>query len=154
MLWLLAEFDHTRYIGHGVPVERVVNPTELRVGLQLFLPWYKSLALGLAAQMLFIHAGDGDLRATFLRTPDGRGDINFSDNVDPALASQVTAFLTSRGASTSVNSSRVFSTNNAAFDDWRNISTAPKRVIAQGNTNFLVFITWRVNLHPAPAAAK
>jgi hypothetical protein len=48
----------------------------------------------------------------------------------------------------------VFSTNNAAFDDWRNISTAPKRVIAQGNTNFLGFITWRVNLHPAPAAAK
>ncbi len=153
-VWLLGEFDHTRYIGHGIPVERIVSPTELRVGLQLFLPWYKSLALGLAAQMLFIHAGDGDMRATFLHAPDGRGDINFSDNVDPALASQVRAFLTSRGASTSDNSSRVFSTNNAAFDEWRNISTAPKRVVAQGNTNFLISITWRVNLHPAPAAAK
>ena len=45
-VWLLTEFNYTRYIGHGVPVERLVHPAELRLGLQLNFPWYKTVALG------------------------------------------------------------------------------------------------------------
>ena len=36
-VWLLTEFNYTRYIGHGVPVERLVHPAELRLGLQFEL---------------------------------------------------------------------------------------------------------------------
>jgi hypothetical protein len=153
-VWLLGEFEYTRYIGHGVPVERLVHPAEIRTGLQVHFPWYRALALGMAFQLLLNDGGNGEMRTTFLRTADGRGDINFSDNVDPALASEVTSFLTGRGAAVAVNGSRVFSTNNAAFDGWRNISTAPQRVISQGGGNIVAFITWRVNARGASGSAR
>ncbi len=144
-VWFIGEFDYTRYIASGMPVERLVHPVEMRLGLQVNFPWYKALALGMAFQLLFNDAGDGDMRTTFLRTPDGRGDINFSENVDPALAAEVGAFFTSRGASVPTSGSTVFSTNNAAFDGWRNINTGPQRIVAQGGGNILAFITWRVH---------
>ncbi len=143
-VWLLSEFGYTRYIASGVPTERLVHPAEMRLGLQANVPGYKNLALGVAWQLLFNNGGDGDLRTTFLQTADGRGDINFSEIVDPALAAEVGAFFASRGASVSPTGSRVFSTNNAAFDNWRNIPTTPKRVISQGGGNLLGFITWRI----------
>ena len=124
-VWLLTEFNYTRYIGHGVPVERLVHPAELRVGLQLNFPWYKALALGMAFQLLLNDGGNGDLRTTFLRTPDGKGDINFGENVDPRISAEVKAFLASRGATFSPSSSKVFSTNNADFDTWRTIVSGP-----------------------------
>ena len=98
----------------------------------------------MAFQMLLNDGGDGDLRTTFLQTPDGKGDINFGENVAPQISGDVKAFLASRGATFSPSSSKVFSTNNPDFDMWRNIVTVPQRIIAQGNANILAFITWRV----------
>jgi hypothetical protein len=144
-VWLLTEFNYTRYIGHGVPVERLVHPAELRLGLQLNFPWYKPLAMGMAFQMQLNGGGNGDLRTTFFRTPDGKGDINFGENVDPQVSTEVKTFLASRGATFSPNSSKVFSTDNPEFDGWRTMVTVPQRVIAQGNGNLLAFITWRIN---------
>ena len=109
------------------------------------LPWYKALALGMGFQLLLNDGGNGDLRTTFLQTPDGRGDINFGENVAPQISSEVEAFLASRGATFTPSSSKVFSTNNPDFDAWRTIVTAPQRVVAEGNGNILAFITWRIN---------
>jgi hypothetical protein len=144
-VWLLTEFNYTRYIGHGVPVERLVHPAELRLGLQVNFPWYKALALGMGFQLLLNDGGNGELRTTFLRTPEGKGDINFGENVDPGISADVEAFLASRGATFTPSSSKVFSTNNPDFDTWRNIVTAPQPIISQGGGNILAFITWRIN---------
>ena len=144
-IWLLTEFSYMRYIGHGTPVERLANPAEMRLGLQMNCPGYKALSFGGAFQLLLNDAGDGDLRTTFLRTPDGRGDINFSENVNPEVATAVKAWLASRGGTFSPDSSKVFSTNNADFDMWRTIVAAPQRVISQGNASLVAFVTWRVN---------
>ena len=99
----------------------------------------------MAFQLLLNDGGNGDLRTTFLRTPDGKGDINFGENVDPRISADVEAFLASRGGTFSPSSSKVFSTNNPDFDAWRNIVTAPQQIISQGNGNILAFITWRIN---------
>ena len=144
-VWLLTEFDYMRYIGHGTVTERLAHPAEMRIGLQINCPGYKALAFGAAFQLLLNDAGDGELRTTFLQTPDGKGDVNFSENVDPQVSAEVEAFLASRGATYSPGSSKVFSTNNPAFDMWRNIVPAPQRVVSQGNGNILAFITWRPN---------
>jgi hypothetical protein len=72
------------------------------------------------------------------------GDINFSELVDPGLSEEVKPYFTDRGATFSYNSSKVFSTNNPAFDGWRNISTEPVRIIGQGGGNWIVYITWRI----------
>ena len=144
-VWLLTEFDYTRYIGHGIPVERLVHPAEVRFGLQVALPWYKALGLGMAFQLLLNDGGNGDLRTTFLKTPDGRGDINFGENVAPDISAEVQAFLASRGATFSTNSSKLFSTNNSEFDKWRTIVPVPQPIISMGGGNLLAFITWRIN---------
>ena len=144
-LWLVTEFDYMRYIGHGTPVERLAHPAEMRVGLQMNCPGYKALSLGGAFQLLLNDAGNGDLRTTFLQTPDGRGDINFSEHVNPEVAAAVKGWLASRGATFSPDSSKVLSTNNADFDMWRTIAPAPQRVISQGNASLVAFVTWRVN---------
>ena len=96
-LWLVTEFDYMRYIGHGTPVERLAHPAEMRVGLQMNCPGYKALSLGGAFQLLLNDAGNGDLRTTFLQTPDGRGDINFSEHVNPEVAAAVKGWFASRG---------------------------------------------------------
>ena len=143
-VWLLTEFDYLRYIGHGTVTERLSHPAEMRIGVQLNCPWYKALSLGMAFQLLIDNAGDGRLRTTFLQTPDGKGDINFSENVAPQVSAEVKSFLASKGATFSPGSSKVFSTNNPAFDGWRTIAPAPQKVISQGNANLLAFVTWRV----------
>jgi hypothetical protein len=74
------------------------------------------------------------------------GDINFGELVDPALFTEVGSFLSDMGATFSEGSSRVFSTNNPAFDPWRNIPTEPALVRADGNGNFLVFVSWRIGV--------
>ncbi|BCS34993.1 hypothetical protein TBR22_A42190 [Luteitalea sp. TBR-22] len=143
-VWMVSEFSYLRYVGGGTPVERLVHPAEMRLGLQWDLPWYKALSLGAAWQLLFNDGGDGDLRTTFLRG-DAGGDVNFSELVDGELSSEVQAYLASRGATFSPNSSKVLSTDNPAFDAWRNIAPVPQRVISQGGGNILAFITWRIN---------
>jgi len=143
--WFLGELSYTRYVGGGTPVERLVHPAEMRLGLQFLLPGFDAISLGAAWQLLFNDAGDGGLRSSNLLTPDGqKGDINFGELVDPVLSTKVREFLAARGATFSENSSKVLTTNNSRFDSWRNISTAPKRIIGQGGGGVLFFVTWRI----------
>jgi hypothetical protein len=141
----MAEYSSIFYVGGGTAVERKVHPQEMRLGLQCNLPWVSELSLGFAWQLMFNDAGDGSDRWSNLVTPDGaRGDINFSELVDPELSREVQEYLSNLGAQFSYNSSKVFSTNNPAFDDWRNISNEPMTVIGQGGGAAIFFLTWRI----------
>jgi hypothetical protein len=93
---------------------------------------------------MFNDAGDGGSRFTTLVTPAGKGDVNFSELVDPELSGQVQSFLSDRGVTFSENSSKVFSTNNPAFDHWRNIPVSPQKIVGQGGGAALFFLTWRI----------
>jgi hypothetical protein len=141
--WLLGEFTYTRYLGSG-SVERLVHPVEARLVLQFDFPWYQDVAIGLGWQLLFNDAGDGDQRFSNLVSSQGFGDINFSELVDPALSEEVQSYMAERGATFSENSSRVFSTNNPAFDAWRNVPTGPMTVIGRGGGNWVAYVMWRV----------
>ena len=144
-VWFMTEYSSTLYVGGGTPVERKVHPQELRLGLQCNLPWASEVSLGFAWQLLFNDAGDGSLRSSNFLTPDGaRGDINFSELVDPELSREVQEYLSNLGATFSYNSSKMFSTNNPAFDSWRNVSTDPQTVIGQGGGAAIFFLTWRI----------
>jgi hypothetical protein len=143
--WLLAEFNYTRYIGSHTPTERLVHPAEVTLGMQSNFPWYKAVSVGAAWQLLLNNAGKGQQRTTSLKTPDGFGDINFSEILNnPQLSAEVKDFLQSRGATFSEASNKVFSTNNPAFDSWRNIPVAPALVQSEGHTNILAFMTWHI----------
>jgi len=143
--WLIAEFNHTRYVGSHTPTERLVHPAEVSVGIQSNVPWYKAVSVGAAWQLLLNNAGKGQQRTTSLKTPDGRGDINFSEILNnPELTAEVKEFLQSRGATFSEASNKVFSTNNPAFDGWRNIPVASALVQSEGHTNILAFVTWHI----------
>ena len=142
--WFLAEFNATRYVGGHTPTERLVHPAEVSLGMQSNVPWHKSVAVGAAWQMLLNDGGKRQERTTSLRTPDGRGDINFSELIDSHLSDEVKAFLKRRGATFSEASSKVFSTNNPAFDAWRNIPAGPATINSEGHTNIVAFITWRI----------
>ena len=144
-VWFMGEYTSTLYVGGGTPIERKVHPQEMRLGLQCNLPWASEVSLGFAWQLLFNDAGDGSLRMSNFLTPDGgQGDINFSELVDPELSREVQEYLSSLGAEFSYNSSKVFSTNNPAFDSWRNISTEPQTVIGQGGGAAIFFLTWHI----------
>jgi hypothetical protein len=144
-VWFMGEYGGTFYVGGGTPVEREVHPQEMRLGLQCNLPFASSVSLGFAWQLMFNDAGDGTTRTSNLVTPDGaKGDINFSELVDPELSREVQEYLSGLGATFSYNSSKVFSTNNPAFDDWRNIPTEPQTVIGQGGGAFIFFVTWHI----------
>jgi hypothetical protein len=143
--WLVAEFNHTRYIGSHTPTERLVHPAEVSLGIQSNFPWYKAVSVGAAWQLLLNNAGKGQQRTTSLKTADGRGDINFSEILgNPTLTAEVEEYLQSRGATFSQASNKVFSTNNPAFDNWRNIPVASALVQSEGHTNILAFITWHI----------
>lgn len=143
--WFIGEFSYTRYLGSGTSVERLVHPAEMRLGIQFIFPGLKSLSMGAAWQLLINDAGDGGFRSSRLLTPDGqKGDINFSELVDPRISQEVKDFLTVRGATFSENSSKVLTTNNPEFDSWRNISTEPQRIIGQGGGAVIFFLTWRI----------
>jgi hypothetical protein len=143
--WVFAEFNHTRYVGRHIPNERLVHPAEVTLGIQSNVPWYKAISVGAAWQLLLNNAGKGKERTTSLQTSDGRGDINFSELLDnPQLTADVKAFLEGRGATFSEASNKVFSTNNAVFDSWRNIPVGPATIQSEGHTNILAFITWRI----------
>jgi hypothetical protein len=143
--WLLGEFGYLRYVGGGTPVERQVNPAEVRVGMQANVPKYPSVSIGAAWQLLLNRAGDGSIRRSSFVTPDGRGDINFSETVDWQLSAVVREQFTRQGITFSPFSSTVFATNNPAFDEWRNVPTNGTPVIGMGGGNVLGFITWRIN---------
>lgn len=141
--WFIAEFNHTHYIGSSTPTERLVHPAEVSLGVQSNFPWYKAVSVGAAWQLLLNNAGKGKERTSSLKTPDGRGDINFGELMNtPELTAEVKDYLASRGATFSENSSKVFSTNNPAFDHWRNVPVTPAIIQSQGHTNILAFITW------------
>ena len=61
----------------------------------------------------------------------------------PALASAVGAYFAQNGVALDANTSKVFATNNAAFDGWRNVKTGAQPVVAAGNNAVVAFITWR-----------
>ncbi len=144
-VWFMSEFSYERYVGSGTSVERLVHPAEMRLGLQSNLPPYKAISFGFAWQLTFNDAGDGGLRWSNLVTPSGeQGDINFSELVDPELSEIVQQYFTDRGATFSEASSKVFSTDNAAFDEWRNISTDPQVIVGQGGGAALFFLTWHI----------
>jgi hypothetical protein len=143
-IWLIAELGHLHYVGNGTSTERLVHPWEMRIGVQGNVPGYQNLAVGAAWQLLFNDGGDGDPLSSVLVTPDGRGDVNFGELVDPALSAEVRNFLAGQGATFSNNSSKVLSSDNPMFDRWRNVPTSPSTVVSQGGGNILAFITWRV----------
>lgn len=144
-VWFMSEFSYERYVGSGTKVERLVHPAEMRLGLQSNLPPYKAISFGFAWQLTFNDAGDGGLRWTNFVTASGeKGDINFSELVDSELSELVQEYFTERGAAFSEASSKVFSTDNPAFDEWRNISTDPQVIVGQGGGAALFFLTWRI----------
>jgi hypothetical protein len=142
-VWAIGELTYTGLVGSGTPVERVINVTEARLGIQGEIPGCHNLILGAAWQAPLTNMGDGETRTTNLMTPDGRGDINFGELVDPALASAVSAYFAQNGVALGANTSKVFATDSAAFDLWRNVKTGAEPVVAAGNNAILAFITWR-----------
>jgi hypothetical protein len=143
--WLLSELSYTRYIGGATRVERLVHPVEMRLGIQANVPKYPSISVGAAWQLLFNDAGDGTMRQSTFVSPDGRGDLNFGLNVAPDLAPAFEQWFAERGAAFRENSSRMLSTNNPRFDQWRNVTAGPTPVVAMGGGNILAFVTWRVH---------
>ena len=141
--WLVGELSHVHFVGSGTAVERLINVTDFRLGLQSEIPGYRNLIVGAAWQAPLSDMGDGDTRVTNFKTPDGRGDINFGQLVDPALASSVGAYFAQNGVTLGTNTSKVFATNNASFDGWRNVKTGAQPVVAAGNNAIVAFITWR-----------
>jgi hypothetical protein len=147
--WLISEFNHTHYVGSHTPTERLVHPAEVSAGIQSNVPWYHGISMGAEWQLLLNSGGKGQDRPTSFQTGDGRGDINFGELMDnPQLTSEVESFLQNRGASFSEASSKVFATDNPAFDSWRNIPVVPGKIQSQGHTNILVFLTWRIHGRP------
>jgi hypothetical protein len=143
--WLVAEFNHTHYVGSHTPTERLVHPSEVSLGMQSNVPWYKAVSIGAAWQLLLNNGGKGQQRTTSLKTADGRGDINFSEILgNPTLTAEVENYLESRGATFTSASNKVFSTNNPAFDNWRNIPVTSALVQSEGHTNILAFVTWHL----------
>jgi hypothetical protein len=143
--WAFGEVNYKRYVGAHTPTERLVHPLEVSAGIQYNVPWFPAVAVGAAYQRLLNRAGHGDPRTSSLLTADGTvGDINFSPGVDPDLATEVASYLTERGVAFSDRSSRVLSTNNPAFDAWRNIPAEPGTIRAEGPQNILGFMTWRI----------
>jgi hypothetical protein len=143
--WGLAEIGYLRYIGGGTPVERLVHPGEIRLGIQANVPKFRRVAIGAAWQLLINDGGHGTTRQSNFQTPDGRGDINFTPQVDEQLAATVESALASQGATFRERSSRVFATDNPAFDQWRNVPAGDSGVVSMGGGNILAFITWRIN---------
>jgi hypothetical protein len=143
--WLLGELGYTRYVGGGTPVERLVHPFEGRLGIQANTPKFPRVSIGAAWQLLFNSGGNGTTRRSHFQTPDGKGDINFTNQVDWELAAEVVDAFTSQGVTFRDRSSRVFATNNPEFDRWRNVPSGDTPVVALGGGNILGFITWRIN---------
>jgi hypothetical protein len=143
--WLLGELGYLRYVGGGTQVERTINPFEARIGAQGNVPGFPRISIGAALQVMLSWASNGDTRRSNFHTPDERGDINFTRQVDAALNDEVTALFTAQGATFRERSSRMFATDNPAFDQWRNVPTTYQEVTALGNANLVAFITWRIN---------
>jgi hypothetical protein len=113
--------------------------------MQSNFPWYRNVSVGVMWQLLLNDGGKGQDRSTAFKTYDGLGDINFGELMnDPQLTSDVESFLQSRGATFSEASSKVFSTNNPAFDAWRNIPVAADKIQSKGHTGAMAYITWRI----------
>ena len=143
--WMIGEISYTRYVAGGTAVERLVHPGEMRLGIQTNAPKFPRVSLGAAWQLLFNDAGHGTVRQTMFQTQDGRGDINFTEGVDPERSAAYLALFAAHGATFSSNSSKVFSTNNPLFDASRNIPSGNTSVVGMGGGNILGWVTWRIN---------
>jgi hypothetical protein len=141
--WFIAEFTYTRYVGSGISLQRLIHPAEVRVGVQGEIPTSRGLMIGVAWQYPLNNAGDLGTRFSNFVSPDGKGDINFGELVDPQLASVVGAYFAQNGVTLPAYTSKMFATNNAAFDGWRNVKTGPQPVTAQGNNAIVAFISWQ-----------
>jgi hypothetical protein len=143
--WLITEFNHTHFVGSHTATERLVHPAEVSAGIQSNFPWYRNVSVGVMWQLLLNDGGKGQDRSTAFNTGDGRGDINFGELMNnPQLTADVESFLQSRGATFSEASSKLFSTNNPAFDAWRNIPVPADKIQSKGHTGALAYITWRI----------
>jgi len=146
-VWFVGEFFYKRFVGGGTPVQSVVHPFDTLVGLQFSpnpIPW---MSFGAAWLLHWNSAGKEDQRVSPFLTPDGRGDINFTPLVDLATAGPVIEFLKSRGVTLASDRSKIFATNNPAFDDWRNIPSGPAPVISKGHNAAILFINFRPSGH-------
>ena len=79
--WFVGEFFYKRFVGSGTPVQSVVHPLDSLVGLQINpnpIPW---LSFGAGWLLRWNSAGKGGERSSPFLTPDGRGDINFTELV-------------------------------------------------------------------------
>ncbi len=142
-VWFVGEFFYKRFVGGGTPVQSVVHPFDSLAGLQFNpnpIPW---LSFGAAWLLHWNSAGKGGERVSPFLTPDGRGDINFTELVDLSTAGPVLEFLTNRGAILASDRSKIFATNNPAFDDWRNIPSSPGPIISQGHNAAILFLNFR-----------
>ena len=95
--WFVGEFFYKRFVGSGTPVQSVVHPLDSLVGLQINpnpIPW---LSFGAGWLLHWNSAGKGGERSSPFLTPDGRGDINFTELVDLDTAGPVIEFLKNRG---------------------------------------------------------
>ena len=76
-----------------------------------------------------------------------RGDDQidtFSELVNPELSGEVQSYFSDRGITFSENSSKVFSTNNPEFDEWRNIPSTPQHIVGKGGGAIIFFLTWHI----------
>ena len=141
--WFVGEVFYKRFVGGGTPVQSVVHPLDSLVGLQINpnpIPW---LSFGAGWLLHWNSAGKGGERSSPFLTPDGRGDINFTELVDLETAGPVIEFLKNRGVALASDRSKIFATNNPAFDDWRNIPSGPGSVISQGHNAAILFMNFR-----------
>jgi hypothetical protein len=130
-----GQFLHKRFVGSGTPVVKLVHPLETLFGAQFSpqrLPW---LHYGIAALRTWNRATHGGQRFSVFE-----GDINFSELVNPQLAEEVKTYLTSRGVPLFQNANGVLSSDNPAFDGWRNIPTGPRPIVAKGHGAVIGFI--------------
>ena len=142
-VWFVGEFFYKRFLGGGTPVQSVVHPFDSLAGLQINpnpIPW---LSFGAAWLLHWNSAGKGGERVSPFLTPDGRGDINFTELADLATAAPVIEFLKNRGVTLASDRSKIFATNNPAFDDWRNIPSGAAPIISQGHNAAILFINFR-----------
>ena len=142
-MWFVGELFHKRFVGRGTPVQQVVHPFDSMGGLHFNpnpIPW---MSFGAAWLLHWNSAGKGSQRVSPFLSPDGRGDINFTELTDLETAARVLEFFRDRGVEPASDRSKVFTTNNPEFDDWRNIPGTPGTAISQGHNAAILFINFR-----------
>jgi hypothetical protein len=138
-MWALGEISHVQFIGSATPVERVIDVTEFRLGIQgeigLSQPDPRRRVASAADRR-----GRRHHAVTNFKTPDRRG-ASTPDSSSIRRSRPVGTYFAQNGVTPPHD--KVFATNNAAFDGWRNVKAGAQPVVAAGNNAILAFITWR-----------